>query len=142
MIKKFDYIPESHFESILTHTADEVRKLLRTIINILGSLRDSSGKLIIPKKITPLPTRKEEMCNLIMKFLSSPEVLRMLYDRLGDLEKALVQEAVHNPQGTVDLKQFEAKHGGIPDFSIESSGMKQDVPLLCLFFSVKDYYNF
>lgn len=138
VIQKYDYIPESHFESISTRTADEVRKLLRTIMNILGNLRDSSGKLIIPKKITPLPTRKDEMCNLIMKFLSSEDVLRMLYNRLGALEKVLVQEAVHDPHGMIELEQFKAKHGGIPDYSIKTLGMKQDVPLLCLFFTGKE----
>ena len=85
----------SQFDYFIICNGEEIRRLLKTGINILSSVKDSSGRLIIPDKIT-LPTRKEEMRGLLIKLLSSREAIRAIYERMSEIEKFFVQRSMLN----------------------------------------------
>src|SRR5437667_6696820 len=44
------------------------------------------------------------------------EQVRTLYAALDDTSQKAVQEATHDPEGTLDEERFEAKYNRLPDF--------------------------
>lgn len=60
------------------------------------------------------PSRKTELVPYLARFMGKPANVRAVYDRLDDVGKAAVQEAVHNPEGRLDRTKFEAKYGRPP----------------------------
>ncbi len=61
------------------------------------------------------PTRKSDLVPYLSRLMSQPEDVRRLYDSLGELGKAAIQEAMADPVGQLDLNRFEAKYGHRPD---------------------------
>ena len=129
-----DCIKGEHYFSILEGNAERVKHMMRTLIGLLGSSCDSGGKVFIPGRVSPMPARKDDMVEFMMSYLSLHDVLKVVYDRMGELEKSFIREAVHNPEGVVLREQFRAKYGGVPDFSIDVFGARK-VPFVCFFTS-------
>ncbi len=83
------------------------------------------------------PGRKGEVIALLCRMLEDPEVLQHLYNNLGEVGKAAVQEAVYSPQGSLDLSKFRAKYGKSPSYVSEYSYGRGSAYLLSLFISSK-----
>jgi hypothetical protein len=64
----------------------------------------------------PLPTRKAELIALVSARLEREHVLRQMWERLDETQRAAVAEVVHGPSAHLLLDQFCAKYGRTPDF--------------------------
>jgi len=61
------------------------------------------------------PMRKGDLVPFLVEQLRTPERAEALYKRLDELGQAAVQEAMHDPDGLLDLDRFRAKYGAEPD---------------------------
>jgi len=61
------------------------------------------------------PKRKSDLVPYLTRLMSRTEEVRRLYDSLGELGKAAIQEALADPGGKLDLNRFDAKYGHRPD---------------------------
>jgi len=61
------------------------------------------------------PSHKYELVNVVTGHLADPANLRSELDRLPELERAAVAEAVHSGDGRVSAGRFRAKYGATPD---------------------------
>jgi hypothetical protein len=66
----------------------------------------------------PLPSRKPELISLVSARLERDDVLRQLWGRLDETQRAAVAEVVHGPSAHLALDQFRAKYGRTPDFGV------------------------
>jgi hypothetical protein len=84
----------------------------------------------------PLPTRKAELIALVSARLAREEMLRQLWGRLDETQRAAVAEVVHGPSAHLQLDQFRAKYGRTPDFgALDDYYRRSGAPtLLRLFF--------
>ena len=64
----------------------------------------------------PLPTRKAELIALVSARLEREDVLRQVWGRLDDTQRAAVAEVVHGPSAYLLPDQFRAKYGRTPEF--------------------------
>ena len=95
-------------------TADELRKLVAL-----------TGQKV--------PSRKGDMAALIVQHLAG-ERLRTTWERLDELERAAVAEAVHSPLSQLNAGLFRAKYGRDPDWgSADKLGYDRKPSRLCLF---------
>ncbi len=69
------------------------------------------ARLIDP---TP-PHRKSDIVPLLTRTMSSKEQVQKLYESLGEMGKAAMQEAVHSSSGELDVALFAAKYGQRPN---------------------------
>ncbi len=129
-------VEQSH--PILLRNSDEIRKMIRSLIGLLKDSRDFRGELFISGKAPSVPNRKGDMCELMMSYLASEEVLKFLYGRMDRIQKAFLQESVHHDsEGCVDFGRFRAKYGSVPDFRFNVYG-DSNVPLICFFTSGRE----
>ncbi len=70
------------------------------------------------------PKRKSDLVPYLTRLMSQPEEIRRLYDSLGEVSKAAIQEALADPAGKLDLDRFEAKYGHPPDLGGYSSASR------------------
>lgn len=66
------------------------------------------------------PTRKADLTAVIRAHMLSPRC-RDYFQKLDELEKKAVAEAVHAPGGDFDAARFKAKYGEIPDYFVNRS---------------------
>ena len=89
------------------------------------------------------PARKEDLVRALAARLTGPS-LKVVFDRLSDLEKTAVAEVVHGSGRRFDRESFLAKYGECPDLKLEQHpgyGRKEKSPrqsLLPLFFYSSD----
>ncbi len=70
-----------------------------------------------------VPKRKPELVHLLTRFMTDPDEVRTLYERLDPLAKMAVQEAAFEPKGLLHRDRFIARHGRMPDFHpVEEEG--------------------
>jgi hypothetical protein len=81
----------------------------------LGELRVEELKKLAALISTPVPARKGELVALLARQLEGDR-LRGLWERLGELERAAVAEAVHGPERRFHAARFRAKYGRDPDW--------------------------
>jgi hypothetical protein len=62
-----------------------------------------------------VPPRKGDLVALLGDRLGRQDVLRELWQRLDDLERAAVSEVVHGSSRLVNAAHFRAKYGAVPD---------------------------
>lgn len=60
------------------------------------------------------PSRKQELVDALVRYLTDPGNLTSELGRLSELELAAVAEAAHSADGRVNAGQFRAKYGGTP----------------------------
>jgi hypothetical protein len=99
--------------------------------------RKSISRLFVPwaKFISPeAPTRKMDLVPFLIRAMSSEDVVRRLYDELGEVPKAAIQEAVANPSAEIRIVRFQAKYGHAPN-----EGSRATPTALNLFFPVGWY---
>lgn len=77
----------------------------------VGALKKLAGLL----STAPLPTRKGELVALVAQHLEG-DSLRAVWQRLDELQRAAVAEAVHAPGGRFHGQRFRAKYGRDPDW--------------------------
>ncbi|HWF23916.1 MAG TPA: helicase-associated domain-containing protein [Solirubrobacteraceae bacterium] len=83
----------------------------------------------------PLPTRKAELIALVSTRLEREAILRQLWGRLDETQRAAVAEVVHGSSAHLQLNQFRAKYGRTPDFGALNDHARSGAPtLLSLFF--------
>lgn len=70
------------------------------------------------------PKRKSDLVPYLSRLMSQPEEIRRLYDSLGEVSKAAIQEALADPAGKLDLDRFIAKYGQRPDLGGYSSASR------------------
>jgi hypothetical protein len=58
-----------------------------------------------------VPQRKPELVALLARFLTNPNQVRALYERLDPLAQKAVQEAAHDPRGMLHHDRFLARRG-------------------------------
>ena len=86
----------------------------------------------------PPPNRKHDLVLAILSELGDGR-LEVHYGRLGDLEKAAVAEAVHDPEGKHRADRFQAKYGGEPPGrSLPTYRNREEAGPLSLFFCGTD----
>ena len=84
----------------------------------------------LAKSISPdAPTRKMDIVPFLIRAMTNEDVVRGLYDKLGEVPKAAIQEAVANPLGSINIDRFKAKYGQVPD-----RGTRDTSTRLSLFF--------
>ena len=82
------------------------------------------------KFISPdAPTRKIDIVPFLIRAMTSEDVVRRLYDKLGETPKAAIQEAVADPLGALNIDRFRAKYGQLPD-----EGTRDDPSRVSVFF--------
>lgn len=64
----------------------------------------------------PVQSRKGELVEILAELMESPEKVRGLYNRMGEISKRVVEEATHDPLGELHGQQFWAKYGRAPDY--------------------------
>ncbi|MHC5539357.1 helicase-associated domain-containing protein [Singulisphaera rosea] len=69
-----------------------------------------------PLLVSQPPTRKRDLVPFLTAEMSRPDRVRQVYEGLEDINKAAIQEAVHDHHGRLDLPRFEAKYGRPPRF--------------------------
>jgi len=62
-----------------------------------------------------VPSRKGALVALLSERLGREQVLRELWERLGDVEQAAISEVVHGWSRRLDRARFRAKYGATPD---------------------------
>jgi hypothetical protein len=62
------------------------------------------------------PTRKGELVALVSERLARDDVVRGLWDRLDDMQRAAVSEVVHGNSSCLDRARFRAKYGRDPEW--------------------------
>src|ERR1700730_4839778 len=81
-----------------------------------------------------VPSRKGDMAALIVQYLAG-ERLHTVWERLDELQRAALSEAVHSPFSQFEAGLFRAKYGRDPDWgSSGKSGYGRDPSVLCFFF--------
>lgn len=79
------------------------------------------------------PTRKADLVDLVARHLSGEE-LRARWQALEPLQQAAVAEAIHDPHGAFNVRQFLARYGAIPPFRNEHKRWGSLPSLAGLFF--------
>jgi hypothetical protein len=70
----------------------------------------------LAKFISPdAPTRKTDIVPFLIRTMTDEAAIRELYDKLGEIPKAAIQEALANPLGVLNVGGFKAKYGQKPD---------------------------
>jgi hypothetical protein len=85
----------------------------------------------------PLPTRKAELIALVNARLEHDRVLREIWERLDDIQRAAVAEVVHGHSPRLEHERFLAKYGRSPDFGTldgHSRGSAKPTTLRLFFF--------
>ncbi len=73
---------------------------------VVDDLRSLAGKMQMKK----LPSLKRELVSLISNEIRT----RRAYDRLNEIERKALAEAIHDPNGELNLTVFRARHGVDP----------------------------
>lgn len=60
------------------------------------------------------PTRKGDLVPSLTKAMGRPETVRRLYESLGPVDQAAVQEVIHRDRDGLDRDRFRAKYGHLP----------------------------
>lgn len=89
----------------------------------------------------PRPTRKDQLVSAINRILLSR--VEAEWNRLTKHEKLVVQEAVHDPLGLLDVDKFTAKHGRPPGkrFSVSRHNDSNTATKLNLFLHLGDRHD-
>ena len=83
---------------------------------------------------TEIPARKAELVSFILEQVAG-DGLRRAWERLDELQRHAVSEAVHSPGFCLDLSAFCAKYGGPPPLAGTAvSARGRSFPILGLFF--------
>jgi Helicase conserved C-terminal domain len=98
---------------------------------LLESYRADELKALARLVCTKIPTRKAEIVKAIYQTMLSTE-LKSLFDRLDDLEKEAVREAVFAWGGELDQTRFKAKYGQAAPLG-KSHGYRAKARLVDLF---------
>ena len=70
----------------------------------------------LAKFVSPdAPTRKTDIVPFLIRTMTDEAAIRELYDKLGEIPKAAIQEAIANPLGVLNVGGFKAKYGQKPD---------------------------
>jgi hypothetical protein len=77
---------------------------------LIESYRANTLKALAKLVCSTVPGRKADMAKAISQTLLGPE-LKYYFERLSDIEKAAVREAVFARGGILDTKKFKAKYG-------------------------------
>jgi len=86
----------------------------------------------LAKFVSPdAPTRKMDIVPYLTKTFLREDEVRRIYESLNPLAKSAIQEAVADPMGELDSKQFRAKYRELPNF-----GTREAPTRLNLFFPV------
>jgi hypothetical protein len=79
--------------------------------------------------VTLKAPRKAELVGALERFLLGNGAVQ-LWSQLQALEQALLMEAVHSDDGTLDTVGFQAKYGAVPAFEVEGKNRWQRTPTL------------
>ncbi|MBI5589767.1 MAG: hypothetical protein HY881_04720 [Deltaproteobacteria bacterium] len=109
--------PESVEQMLSGYGVDDLKVIGSYLFVTLKNSRVSPSGLDIPGSATKLPTRKADLIAWIRSCLMDEPLLRYVYDLMNDLEKAALQETVHE-SGSYDPERFNAKYGNVPNTSI------------------------
>jgi hypothetical protein len=93
------------------------RRSLAEIDNISAAYEKINLEILRPlaKLISPdAPTRKSDIVPFLSRAMFDEDLVRRLYESLGEVPKAAIQEAVADPLGEIDLARFTAKYGQAP----------------------------
>lgn len=82
--------------------------------------------------VSRVPVRKRELVELLLKQVDG-DGLRAAWERLPEVQKTAVAEAVHDPGGRFHAVQFEAKYGVLPWTAPECAYGRVRAGLLDLF---------
>jgi hypothetical protein len=111
-------------EALETRTVDDLKKL----------------KALLPEAASG--TRKDELLNAIIGELSGDK-LRLLWDRLDDLQQKAVAETVYSDSPVFIPSRFKAKYGELPDFGTNNYdwGYRAAPTLLRLFLYASGHWG-
>ena len=93
------------------------RRSLTEIDNISEAYAKVNLETLRPlaKFISPdAPTRKSDIVPFLTRAMSDEDLVRRLYESLGEVPKAAIQEAVADPLGELNIARFAAKYGQAP----------------------------
>jgi hypothetical protein len=100
----------------------------------LGSMNSDDLRRLAALTGQKVPSRKGDMAALIVQYLAG-ERLHTVWERLDELQRAAVSEAVHSPFSQFEAGLFRAKYGRDPDWGpTGKSGYGRDPSVLCFFF--------
>ena len=109
---RFDEIPTSVSHGLELMSADATRGLLRLAMEVLARGADSFW---LAKNIGSAPSqRKSDLVPYLARLVTNKEAAALLYNKLGETEKRVVQEALVSPDGRIDAGRFMAKYGKSP----------------------------
>lgn len=132
--------PNTTQAMLSNYTVDELKQLGGHLLSTMKRLKLTAVNHDLPSGGSRLPTRKAELVTWVLTPLQDCACLQSLYQHLSALEQAVIQEAVHTPDGTFDSFQFKAKYGSVPQTHLSnywSSRKNKDagVSTLALFFA-------
>ena len=109
------------------------RRSVAEIDNISEAYEKINLEILRPlaKFISPdAPTRKTDIVPFLTQAMTREDMVRRLYESLGEVPKAAIQEAVANPLGEINIARFvsEIRPGCPPE------ERRADQPVLNLFF--------
>jgi hypothetical protein len=114
-------------EALARLTVDDLKALLRCLSDMV-------------------PTgRKDDLVNKLHQSLDGAG-LRVLWNRLDDMQRLAVAETLYAVDGVFHPDQFRAKYGQLPDFSVKVPGSRysyhrQPTPLALLLYYQEGYYG-
>jgi hypothetical protein len=101
-----------------TYVVDQLKPLASHLLKRLKRLGVTPKTVSVPSAASQLPTRKAELIKWIGACVMDDAVAKALYEHLASLEQAVLQEAVHSPDGALDGFRFKAKYGSLPRVNI------------------------
>ena len=109
--------PDTLLEYLNNLTVDDLRKLGRHVPD-------------------NMPTRKDEIVDVIHRAMMTGDGLPRLWTRLNQLQRAAVAEVVHSPTNRFDANAFRAKYGDDPDWGTQQNTWSsvREPSILGLFF--------
>ena len=121
--------------------AADLSYLEATLLEALDLLSvDALKERVALLPVTSKPKRKAELVAAIDRALTE-NTLRQLWERLDQTQQHAVREALHSPDGSLSVHQFQAKYGATPRRTYDTSRYPNKPTPLALFLHGDKYHH-
>ena len=112
--------PKSLHEMLNSYTVDKLTKIGTYLHKVLKDNNIRPKGLKMPSIASKLPSKKADKIRWILQCLRDKALLQHIYEGMGRLDKAALQEAAHG-KGWLQWALFEAKYGNTPNIHLDAS---------------------
>ena len=112
MFGRYETPPQTLRQNLTSIRVDELKTMVKTLQRLLGH----APKAFAGKRLGSQPAshRKPDIIDWLQFVVLDPQLAKVVYTQMNDLEKSALGEVVHSGSGQLDPTQISAKYGQSP----------------------------